>query len=63
MIWILSVETRRVHRNIFIRFVFTKQNRSGGEKSEFFWVRISANEQQLDQRLTEAFSRLVSIAI
>ena len=23
MIWILSVETRRVHRKIFIRFVFT----------------------------------------
>ena len=48
MIWILSVETRRVHRKIFIRCVFTSQNRSGGEKSEFFWVKISANEQQLD---------------
>ena len=48
MIWILSVETQRVHRKIFIHYVFTSQNRSGGEKSEFFWVRISANEQQLD---------------
>ena len=48
MIWILSVETQRVHRKIFIHYVFTSRNRSGGEKSEFFWVRISANEQQLD---------------
>ena len=48
MIWILSVETQRVHRKIFIHYVFTSQNRSGGEKSEFSWVRISANEQQLD---------------
>ena len=48
MIWILSVETQRVHRKIFIRYVLTSRNRSGGEKSEFFWVRISANEQQLD---------------
>ena len=51
MIWILSVETQRVHRKIFIHYVFTSQNRSGGEKSEFFWVRISANEQQLDHML------------
>ena len=51
MIWILSVETQRVHRKIFIHYVFTSQNRSGGEKSEFFWVRISANEQQLDHVL------------
>ena len=43
MIWILSVETQRVHRKIFIHYVFTSRNRSGGEKSEFFWVRISAN--------------------
>ena len=57
MIWILSVETQRVHRKIFIHYVFTSQNRSGGEKSEFFWVRISANEQQLDHMDVETTKR------
>ena len=55
MIWILSVETQRVHRKIFIHYVFTSQNRSGGEKSEFSRVRISANEQQLDHMLQADF--------
>ena len=40
MIWILSVETQRVHRKIFIHYVFTSQKKVGWWKK---WIFLGQN--------------------